>query len=98
MMQSYPKAYKVKEEDLQQPDEGTITAVLGKRHDAESQYSDDEQSYFDAYHARFKLASKPTWHLRALAYMEDDDLLRDMPEVLERMFDEIDSRLETLSE
>ena len=98
MMRSYSEAYKVKDEHLQQPDEGTIRAVLGKRHDTESQYSDEERTYFDAYYARFKIGSKPTRHLRALASMDDYALLSELPEVLDRMFDEIESRLENLAE
>jgi putative ATP-dependent endonuclease of the OLD family len=98
MMQAYPKGYGVKDEDLQKPDETTLIAVLGKNHDAESQYSDEERSYFSAYYAKFKLGSKPTWHLSALAKMDDEDLLRDLPDVLLRMFDRIETELDNLPE
>ncbi|WNG59732.1 AAA family ATPase [Archangium gephyra] len=99
MMLVYPEAYKIKEDDLEKPDEATIKAVLGKNHDAlEGQYSNEEQSYFDAYHEKFKLGSKPSWHLRAMASMDDEDLVNDMPEVLVRMFDRIESELEDLPE
>ncbi len=56
MMTHCRAAYRVKDDDLEEPDEDTITAVLGKSHDVlEGQYSDEQQSYFDAYHRRFKL-------------------------------------------
>lgn len=98
MMRAYPESYGIKEEELEEPDESTVIAVLGKNHDLESQYSDEERSYFDAYHARFNLGSKPTWHLRAMARMDDDALRRDIPDVIERMFDRIETELEKLPE
>src|SRR5581483_9864011 len=88
MLEAYPKAYKVDNKDLEDPDESTFKAVLGKKHDVVGgQYSDEQQSYFDSYYTRFKLGSKPTWHIRAMASMDDDDLIDELPEVLGRMFD-----------
>lgn len=99
MMMSYPKAYRVEDDDLEEPDEDTIKAVLGKKHDVlGNQYSDEEQTYFDAYHRRFKLESKPTSHIRAMASMDDQGLLDDLPKVLGRMFDRISSDLKDLPE
>jgi putative ATP-dependent endonuclease of the OLD family len=99
MMEAYPEAYKVDDEDLVEPDADTLKIVLGKRHDTvEDQYSHEQQEFFDAYHAKFKLGSKPTWHIRAMAEMEDEDLLDELPEVLDRMFDYIESELEDLPE
>ena len=99
MMTSFPEAYRVKDDDLEEPDEDTIKAVLGKKHDVlGNQYTELEQTYFDAYHRRFKLDSKPATHIRAMASLNDQDLVDDMPEVLDRMFDRIDSDLEALPE
>jgi putative ATP-dependent endonuclease of OLD family len=99
MMTAYPKAYKVKDDDLEAPDATTLKAVLGKSHDTvEGQYSDEQLEYFDAYHSKFKIGSKPTWHIRAMASMDDDALLEDLPEVLDRMFDRIETMLEGLPE
>lgn len=99
MMRSYPKAYRVYDDELEEPGEDTIKAVLGKSHDVlGGQYSDEEQTYFDAYHKRFKLDSKPTWHIRAMAGMDDGVLLGNMPDVLDRMFDAIDAKLADLPE
>lgn len=99
MMTHYPGAYRVKGEDLEEPDEDTIKAVLGKSHDVlEGQYSDKQQSYFDAYHRRFKLDSKPTSHIRAMASLDDDALIEDMPDALDRMFDAVEAKLADLPE
>lgn len=99
MMEAYPQAYKVDNEDLEQPTPGTLKSVLGKSHDTvEDQYSEVQQQYFDAYHAKFKLGSKPTWHIQAMASMEDENLLDDLPDVLDRMFACIESKLRELPE
>lgn len=99
MMTHYPAAYRVKDDDLEEPDEDTIKAVLGKSHDVlEGQYSDEQQSYFDAYHRRFKLDSKPTSHIRAMANLDDVALIEDMPDVLDRMFDAVEAKLADLPE
>lgn len=99
MMTCYPKSYLVKAAELDAPDEDTVKAVLGKNHDVlDDQYDDDEQTYFDAYHRRFKLGSKPTWHIRAMAGMDDGDLTGAMPDVLDRMFDSIEAKLADLPE
>ena len=84
---------------MEEPDEDTIKAVLGKSHDVlGNQYTDEEQSYFDAYHQRFKLDSKPTSHIRAMANLDDEALIEDMPDVLDRMFDAVEVKLADLPE
>ncbi len=99
MMTSYSAAYRVEDNDLEDPGEDTIKAVLGKSHGViEEQYSEDEQSYFDAYHQRFKLDSKPTAHVRAMANLDDTVLVDDMPDVLDRLFDAIEAKLADLPE
>ncbi|MRR50324.1 MAG: DUF2813 domain-containing protein [Rhodocyclaceae bacterium] len=99
MMTHYPEAYFVDDDELAEPDEDTVKAVLGKNHDLlDDQYTDEEQTYLDAYHRRFKLDSKPTWHIRAMAGMDDDALVEHLPEVLDRMFDSIEAKLADLPE
>jgi putative ATP-dependent endonuclease of OLD family len=99
MMTHYPDAYHVDGDKLTAPDEDTVKAVLGKNHDVlGGQYTDEEQTYLDAYHRRFKLGSKPTWHIRAMAGMDDDGLVAAMPDVLDRMFDSIEAKLADLPE
>lgn len=99
MMTHYPEAYRVGGHELAAPDEDTVKAVLGRNHDVlGNQYTDEEQIYLDAYYRRFKLGSKPTWHIRAMAGMDDDALVAAMPEMLVRMFDSIEARLMDLPE
>lgn len=99
MITSYPAAYCVDGNELATPDEDTVKAVLGKNHDVlGGQYTDEEQTYLDAYHRRFKLDSKPTWHIRAMAGMDDDALGEAMPAVLDRMFNFIETKLADLPE
>lgn len=99
MLEAYPGAYDLDDDELEKPDDDTLKAVLGKSHDAVGgQYTDDQQKCFSAYHTRFKLDSKPVWHIRALAELEDESLLDDLPEVLERMFERIESDLKDLPE
>jgi len=99
MMTCYPGAYWVKESELGQPDQTTIKAVLGKNHDElGGQYTDAEQEYFDAYYRRFKLGSKPTCHIRAMARLEDGVLVEAIPNVLDRMLVSIETKLADLHE
>ena len=99
MMRAYPTAYKVLAGDLEAPDADTTKAVLGKKHDVlGGQYTEEEQSYFDAYHKKFKIGSKPTWHITAMAELENADLVDNVPDVLSRMFDYIEAKLRELPE
>lgn len=95
MLLAYPNAYGVEEET---PDDSTIVAVLGKSHHDASQYSEDEQKLFGTYHRSFKLGSKPAAHIEALAKLNDEDLLANMPESLGRLADAVISKLAELPE
>lgn len=99
MLEAYPEAYKIHADELEAADADALKAVLGKNHDeVENQYTDGQLEYFDAYHRRFKLGSKPTWHVRGMAGMENDQLLASLPEVLDRMFNAIEAVLKELPE
>jgi putative ATP-dependent endonuclease of the OLD family len=99
MMTAYPKAYDVDEDELEEPDEDALKAVLGKKHDiVKEQYTDAQLEYFDAYNARFKLGSKPAWHVQAMASLTDEELVDGMPEVLDRLFKHIRKDLKALPE
>lgn len=99
MIRKYPKAYCIDDDELEEPAEAIVKAVLGKNHDVlDGQYNEEEQAYFDAYHKRFKLGSKPTWHIRAMASMDDEDLLDNIPKVLGRMLDRVENELKDLPE
>jgi len=95
MLLSFPEAYDSKKEA---PSESTISAVLGKSHGDESQYSGDELELFDSYHRLFKLGSKPAAHFSALSRITDMELLADMPGSLERLVDTIVLELAGLPE
>lgn len=98
MLRQFSAAYEVEEQDLEDPDDETIVAVLGKSHGDADQYSEEEQRYFDAYHHRFKLSSKPAAHLEALAALDDAVLNVDMPESIDRLLDMVTAKLAELPE
>jgi putative ATP-dependent endonuclease of the OLD family len=99
MMIAYPAAYDVDDDDLEEPDEDGLKAVLGKKHDVVgNQYTDEQLKYFDAYNSRFKLSSKPAWHIQAMASLTDEGLLAGMPDVLGRLLKRVRKELKALPE
>jgi len=95
MLLSYPDAYGVAKEE---PDTSTIKAVLGKNHHDASQYINEEQELFSTYHQRFKLSSKPSAHIDALAQLTDEEILAHMPASLSRLADAVIAKLAELPE
>lgn len=94
MLKRFPDAYRVEAMfDLDSPEDDTVAAVLGKQHGDVDQYSGDEQQYFDAYHRRFKIASKPATHLSALAQLDDAELAKEVPDSIDRMLDMVKTKL-----
>jgi putative ATP-dependent endonuclease of the OLD family len=99
MMTAYPTAYDLDENELEEPDEDALKAVLGKKHDVVgNQYTDAQLEHFDAYNSRFKLGSKPAWHIQAMAALTDQELLDGMPEALERLLNRIGKVVKALPE
>jgi putative ATP-dependent endonuclease of OLD family len=99
MIEAFSEVYEVDDDEREEPDETTLKAVLGKKHDAVGgQYTDDQLELFDAYHRRFKLGSKPTWHIRAMAALDDAELAADMPTVMTALFDYVETALAGLPE
>jgi putative ATP-dependent endonuclease of the OLD family len=98
MLRQFTDAYGIGEEDLDDPDDKTITAVLGKSHGDVAQYSESEQQYFDAYYRRFKLGSKPAAHLDAMAQLDDATLNSDVPESINRLLEMVKVKLAELPE
>ena len=99
MLIAYPQAYGLEEGELEEPDDDTLKAVLGKKHDVVgNQYTDEQLQYFDAYNSRFKLGSKPAWHIQAMASLTDQELLDGMPEVLGRLLKRVRADLKALPE
>ena len=99
MIEAFGEVYNVGDDEREEPDAATLKAVLGKKHDTvDGQYTDDQLKLFDAYHRRFKLGSKPTWHIRAMAALEDAELAADMPAVMSALCDYVENALESLPE
>lgn len=98
MLQKFADAYVIEGEELKDPDEETIAAVLGKSHGDVTQYSGEEQKYFYAYHRRFKLGSKPAAHLEAMAKLDDATLNDNMPESIDRLLEMVKVKLAELPE
>jgi len=98
MIQKYPNAYGVEDNELEEPDEDMLVAVLGKKHGDASQYSDSRRSSFSAYHRRFKLGSKPAAHLAAMAELDDAEIDASMPKAIGRMLDQVKEKIAGLPE
>lgn len=98
MLLSFDVAYGVKADELEAPDEATLKAVLGKKRHGEGQYSPTRQKYFSAYHRRFKLGSKPSEHLQAMAELEDQEMVDEVPQRMGRLIEAVQKKLEGLPE
>ena len=95
MLRAYPEAYGVQEEV---PEESTIKAVLGKSHFSSEQYTPYEQRLFNTYHQQFKLGSKPASHIEAFAKLTDEDILKNIPESINRLARVVKEQLEAIPE
>lgn len=95
MLEAYPAAYGVAPTP---PDQPTVVAVLGKKHMHETRLAPAVLELFDDYHSQFDLASKPATHLSALARLDDDELLKSLPEVLIRLLEYARTALDGLPE
>lgn len=98
MLLSFPAAYDLDAVDYINPDDDVCKAVLGKSMSCLEQYSNDHKKFFLTYHKRFKLGSKPSAHLNALAKISDADLCTNGPQVLLQMVDTIIANLMRLPE
>lgn len=99
MIEAFAEVYQVDDDEREEPDDATLKSVLGKKHDTvRGQYADEQLELFDAYHRRFKLGSKPAWHIRAMAALEDAELAADMPEIMTALFDYVETALESQPE
>jgi putative ATP-dependent endonuclease of OLD family len=98
MLRCYPEAFGIEDEELGDPDDETIISVLGKSHGDVAQYSEEEQQYFDAYHRRFKLDSKPVAHLDALGQLDEAELNENIPEAIGRLIELVRTKLAEIPE
>lgn len=98
MLKSFPTAFGVVAADQIIPPENKIKAVLGDNYYGVDQYTEDEQKLFVTYHKLFKLSSKPATHLNALAHLDDDELVANMPASLSLLVDAVIAKLAELPE
>jgi putative ATP-dependent endonuclease of the OLD family len=98
MLRRYGDAYGLVDTELAAPEPSTLTAVLGKKRHGVDQYSEEHQKHFAAYHKRFKLGSKPAAHLEAMAELDDDELIDNMPPRLGRLIEAVEAQLKGLPE
>jgi putative ATP-dependent endonuclease of OLD family len=98
LLAAYPDAYGVSPTEPGTPDEATVVAVLGKSHVHEERLPEDVRALFGAYHNRFDLGSKPAAHLAALADLDDQQLLDNLPDVLARLVDYVRTSVAELPE
>ena len=97
MMAAFPSEYGVINEELAAPSENVIHSVLGKKGMTDL-HSDLDQQFFQNYHRRFKLGSKPTSHISALANISSDQIVNDGPASLLRLISGVRKKLNTLND
>lgn len=93
MLRKFPEAYGVNKDKLEATDEATISAVLGKNHHGEDQYSTEVKKMFRNYHSLFQLGSKPVEHLKALAELDDGTLKDKTPQRIARLIADVKHKL-----
>lgn len=113
MIEAYPSAYGIKEDEIikfpktdnldeevikQVLGENLIKQVLGKSVENTKSIPWQICQLFDAYRTRFKDSSKPSTHLNALARIDDEKLLEDLPIPLQHLVATIERMLEDLPE
>lgn len=98
MLQRFPDAYSVTQEEKRQPEDKLVAAVLGET-GSSAAYEEDEKLLFPAYSKRFKgSSSKPAGHISALSTLEDAHLKASMPAPIGRLIELVGSMLEGLPE
>lgn len=96
LLEAFPDAYGA--ESIGTPDEKVIAAVLGKSHANEDHLPGDTLELFDDYHRLFDLKSKPASHLKAMAALTNEELLKGLPDLLTRLVEDVQARLGALPE
>jgi putative ATP-dependent endonuclease of OLD family len=95
LLKAYPGAYHV---TTATPSVATTEAVLGKARANVDRLDEAYLELFDEYQKQFKQRSKPASHIAAMAELTNEELLWDLPELLERMVDAIRERLGSIPE
>jgi hypothetical protein len=72
--------------------------VLGKSHQHNEWYSDDDKMLFESYHRLFKIGSKPAEHISALSELELKKISEYMPESYKQLIASVRASLSELYE
>jgi len=98
MIQNYPSAYGIEDDNLEAPDDSTFKSVLGKSHANTDWYDDEETELFESYHTLFKVGSKPAAHISALSKLDSSQLLNDLPEEYRELIECVRAQLDEVHE
>lgn len=98
MLEAYQDAYEIRDDDVNSPNVQCIKRVLGDSAEGTLNLPDSTVSLFDAYRKRFKSNSKPVTHLYALVRIDDDCLMQNLPEPLEKLVNVVKEKLKELPE
>lgn len=98
MLKNFPAAFGLDAADNIAPPENIVKAVLGNSYHGADQYTEDERKLFITYYKRFKLGSKPSAHIAALASLDDHELIANIPASLSRLVDGAIAKLKELPE
>lgn len=98
MLDAFRGAYGIVEDETEPVDNALLAAVLGERNVGARFYSAEQLTLFRRYRTLFKGKSKPASHLEALASLDAEMLMADLPETLRRLLHAIKDRLKDLPE
>ncbi|WP_303987731.1 ATP-dependent nuclease [Rothia mucilaginosa] len=98
MLEAYRDAYEIIDDEVKSPNVQCIKRVLGDSAKNTLNLPDFTVCLFDAYRKRFKGNSKPVTHLYALARIDDDRLMQNLPAPLKKLVEVVDEKLKELPE
>lgn len=98
MLEAYRDAYEIIDDEVKSPNVQCIKRVLGDSAENTLKLPDFTVRLFDAYRKRFKGNSKPVTHLYALARIDDDCLMKNLPAPLKKLVEVVDEKLKELPE
>lgn len=99
MLEAYRDAYQIGDNEIDSnPSAQCIKRVLGDNAKGTLDLPESTISFFDAYRKLFKGNSKPVTHLYALARIDDDCLMQNLPAPLKKLVEVVDEKLKELPE
>ena len=101
MLAAFPRAYEATIDGTgpRMTNEDAAPVVLGTGGPGINAYTDELDAFSDqmaAYRYHFLTHSKPATHLRALTHLTDEDIQRDLPAVLKRVLNHVQSNLPSI--